>query len=797
MKRYFKNSPREIVLLFAIALFFAGCNEANENIYRSTTNFGNGWQFSRKAASDTTFTEWETINLPHTMRLEPLVVNDQFQGLGHYTKTFSVSDTANRKFFFYFEGVMQVATLFINNEKVLTHSGGYLPFTVDATPQLRPDTVNQIDVWVDNTDNAQVPPGKALADLDFNYYGGIYRNVYLITTGKIFITDAVAADEVAGGGVLVHFDEVSAEQAQGMLRVQAKNESGSTEKVRLLANLISSDGQIFYFRSDEALVQPDSTVTLQQELVVDDPQLWSPQQPQLYRLLVELMAGERLLDSTSLNIGIRKIELNENGFFVNGEKQFLRGTNRHQEYPFVGYALSDEAQWRDAVKIKSAGFDFVRLSHYPHAEAFMDACDALGLLVMDCIPGWQFFGDSVFIQNSYQDCRDMIRRDRNHACVAFWELSLNESPMTNEYMQTVNEILDQELPFGDSYSAGWTDYPAYDLFIPARQHAQPPDYWNFYKNGNRNVFVAEYGDWEYYAQNAGFNQKAFDGLKADERNSRQLRGSGEQRLLQQALNFSQAAASNRRGIGTIGHANWLMFDYNRGYADDLEASGIADIFRLPKFSWYFYGGQRPHQEQVPASVAFGPMVFIASYNNQLSSREVTVFSNCDEVELLAEEHVLARQTATKDSVFATLAFPPFHFENVPVGTANLSAIGYIDGMEAARHEVAVAATAARIRLKADLEGIAINENYPDLFFVNACVTDSVGNLVYDADLAVEFTIEGSGKVLGYNPVIAEAGIASALIRTEALDSLLVISAKARGILPYRLVLQRYERKVNK
>jgi beta-galactosidase len=127
----------------------------------------------------------------------------------------------------------------------------------------------------------------------------------------------------------------------------------------------------------------------------------------------------------------------------------------------------------------------------------------------------------------------------------------------------------------------------------------------------------------------------------------------------------------------------------------------------------------------------------------------------------------------------------------------LTAIGYIDGREAARHEVAVVGNPARIRLKADLEGIAINENYPDLFFVNACVTDSVGNLVYDADLVVEFTIEGSGKVLGDNPVVAEGGIASALIRTETMDSLLVISAKARGILPDRLVLQRCEQKVHK
>jgi beta-galactosidase len=787
------NISLKAFILAVISVTIASCTRSVENIYRTTENFGSDWQFSRKAADDSTITKWESVNLPHTMRIEPLVVNDQFQGVGHYVKTFSVSDINNRKYFLYFEGVMQVATIFINGEKVLTHSGGYLPFTVDATPFLRADTANQIDVWVDNTDNALVPPGKALADLDFNYYGGIYRNVYLITTGKIYITDAVEADHVAGGGVLLHFDEVSADQAKGILRVQAKNESGTGESLRVLATLISSDGQIFHFRSDEKHAKPDSTVTLQQELVVDNPLLWSPQQPQRYRLLVELMAGERLLDSTSLNIGIRKIDLNENGFYINGEKQFLRGTNRHQEYPYVGYALSDEAQWRDAVKIKSAGFDFVRLSHYPHAEAFMDACDKLGLLVMDCIPGWQFFGDSVFVENSYQDCRDMIRRDRNHPCVAFWELSLNESPMTDEYMQSVNEILDEELPFGDSYSASWIDYPAYDLFIPARQHAEPPGYWNFYKNGKRNVFVAEYGDWEYYAKNAGFNQKAFGDLKADERTSRQLRSSGEKHLLQQALNFSEAAASNRRGIGTIGHANWLMFDYNRGYADDLEASGIADIFRVPKFVFYFYQSQRPPQEQYPAPVASEPMVFIASYNTRQSSPTITIFSNCQEVELFVGDNLIARQPAVKDSAFASLLFPPYRFANVPVGTGKLTAIGYIDGKEAARYEVALAGEPERIRLQADLEGIAINENYPDVFLVNTYITDSAGNTVYDANLPVVFTIEGRGKLLGENPVYSQAGIASALVRTETLDALLVISATAPGLFPGRLVLRENDR----
>jgi beta-galactosidase len=179
-----------------------------------------------------------------------------------------------------------------------------------------------------------------------------------------------------------------------------------------------------------------------------------------------LVVDDQIIQTEVEKIGIRSIELTQNEFLLNGEKKYFRGTNRHQEYPYVGYAISKNANRRDAIKIKQAGFDFVRLSHYPQDISFLEACDELGLLVMNAIPGWQYYSDDPeFLKNSYQDIRDMVRRDRNHPSVVFWEVSLNESPMTDTYMVEANKILKEELPFEDTYSAGWIDHEAFDLYF--------------------------------------------------------------------------------------------------------------------------------------------------------------------------------------------------------------------------------------------------------------------------------------------------------------------------------------------
>ncbi len=254
-------------------------------------------------------------------------------------------------------------------------------------------------------------------------------------------------------------------------------------------------------------MEANSDTAVLKNLQVVNPKLWHPDHPVLYSLEISVNENKKTIDAVKTKIGIRKFEIVNSRVLINGEPLLLVGTNRHQEYPYIGNALSDNAQYRDAVKIKEAGFNIVRLSHYPQSPAFMDACDELGILTIAAVPGWQFVGNETFMQRSYQDARDLIRRDRNRASVVFWELSLNESPMPDNYMQQMTAIAKEESPESKLITCGWIDR-YYDVYIPARKHASPPYYWKNY-NGRMPLFTGEYGDWEYFAQDAGLNQAGY------------------------------------------------------------------------------------------------------------------------------------------------------------------------------------------------------------------------------------------------------------------------------------------------
>jgi beta-galactosidase len=659
--------------------------------------------------------------------------------------------------------------------------GGYLPFTVDLTSDAAKEKTIRVAVRLDNRNTNLVPPGKPIRNLDFTYPGGLYRGVKLIVTDLLHITDSVYANTPAGGGIYVSTEKAAKQEATLHVETQVINESNHPEKFIVIASLRGmNDREVAKSASEPAVLDAGQSKEIIQYLHVMNPNLWSPDHPVLYRMRCSVQRDSDMsfADTINTNVGIRRLQLTPHALLINGVPVIIRGSNRHQEYPYVEYAMSPEAAWRDARKIKDAGFNFIRMSHYPQYPAFIDACDKLGIMVMVAMPGWQIFhNNSSFIDNAYQNIRDMIRLDRNHPSVVFWETALNETEEPLWFHETCYKIAHEEMPGDQCFTFGQY-WPGYDV----------RGLWR------------EYGDW-----NFGGNEST----------SRQFRGDGEQAMLQQTWNFLWtlnnilAIRDNPKGE-LIGAATWVMFDYNRGYYWKQEGSGMMDIFRLPKFVYYFYQSQRD-PSVIRNDVSSGPMVFIANYWTPLPSpAKVIVFSNCQEVELKLNGHTMARQQpdngpdtpyssgkmslattgsnydASGGSVFdggncKRLEHPPFTFMSVPYEEGTLEAIGYINGKPAAKYIIHTPQTPASLKIVFDTAGKNLTANGSDAIFVRALVLDKNGTVIPNVSADVTFKAKGDAHLIGANPLPAEAGIASILLQAGLQPGNITVTVSSPGL----------------
>lgn len=770
-----------------VFILFATClscnNKASVESVSSINAFNQNWEYSLDSSENTIDDlingqsinmNWEFVDLPHTANIEPLVVNDQWQGICWYRKSFrSEREWKGKNVFLKFGGAMNVAEVWINNTKLTTNVGGYLPFVVDLTNHLLPKENNILYVRLNNEDNPVTGP-KPLEILDFNMYGGLYRDVHLVIKNPVHITDAIYENVAGGGGIFITYPELTNELAKVAIKTHIRN-TRKTESRIDVKQVLEKDGVVIVSESKTVTIDSDESLELNQIIEVIDPALWSPGSPNLYHLKTIIIGQEGQLDKEVTRIGIRKFEMIENQLYINGEHTILRGVNRHQEYPYIGYALSNNAQYRDALKIKEAGFDFVRLSHYPHSSSFMDACDELGIVTLNAILGWQYYiEDEDFKKQVYSSCRKLIRRDRNHASVLAWEVSLNESWMPEPFIDSLIQITREEYPYEGCLAAGWQQY-GYDIYLQARQHRlQHPSGFS-----EKPYIVSEYGDWEYYAMNAGLQQDSWENLLEEERSSRQLFGSGEKRLLQQAMNIQEAHNDNL-GLRIVGDAYWVMFDYNRGYADDLEASGVMSIFRLPKYAYHFFRSQRSVGENV-AGKASKAMVFIASEFSEASLKEIRIFSNCEEVELINNDVFIKKQRPDNNRISENIKHPPFTFRDLDLDTGTLKAIGRINGTAVAEHTITTPGLPHKINLYADISGKPWEKGVKDAIFIRAQVIDKNGQVIPTYDEEVSFQISGDAKIIGNASPLAEGGVASVLVMAGNLSGEIGVSASSESL----------------
>lgn len=749
----------------------------------SLTDYRQDWQFAKGPdqangqAPDNLL--WQDISLPHTPHIEPMVVNHQWQGIAWYRKTIKAqAQWQGNKVFLRFEAAMNDAQVWLNGELLGRHLGGYLPFTFDLSDKLINGKDNILLVKLNNQDNPTIGP-KPLKSLDFNTYGGLYRGVSLSVKSPLYISDEILANKKASGGVFVTYPKVSEKESQIDVKTHLVNDKELAQTF-VLRQSLSVDGKAVNEVQQQFVLEASSDKQFAQHINLKNAQLWHPNHPNLYTLTTTLELDGQIIESQSRKIGIREFAFNQQQqLLINGDVFFLRGVNRHQEYPHVGYALSPQADYRDAVKIKSAGFDYVRLSHYPHSPAFMQAADELGLVVIDAILGWQYYAETPeFKAQIIRTCRDLVRRDRNHASVLAFECSLNESHMPDEFIADLHAMVKQEYP--SAFSAGWQ--MGFDMYLQARQHRL-----QHYETPKVPYNVSEYGDWEYYAQNAGLNQDSWADLKEEERTSRQLLSHGEARLLQQARNVQEAHNDN---LKTPAYADgyWVMFDYNRGYADDLEASGIMSLYRLPKYSYYFYQSQRDPALQ-SAQYSAGPMVKIASEWTADSSSHIRVFSNAQEVELRLNGKLVARQKPLINALSEHLPHPPFEFILPQFEAGKLTATAFIEGKQVASDEVSTPGAVAAIKLRIDTSGMAPVAGQNDVVFVYAELQDAAGNKVPLNGQQVDFSVNGDLAIMNPEAVLSEQGTAAVLVRIGQTLKEATISARFNDIRSATVPLQ--------
>lgn len=734
-------------------------------------------------------TPWENVTLPHTSFIEPLAVANQWEGISYYKKNFHISNAdKGKKLFIEFEGAMQIAEVWLNGKFVTKHTGGYLPFQIDISEIVKYNDNNELLVRLDNRPDPLVPPGKPLKTLDFCYHSGIYRDVNLIKTSKVYITDPVSSAKVQGGGVFVWYSNVSEANATVHVKTEIRNEESIPLNCKVKHLLLDKYGkQVAETDLQSKQMGVKTNVDFMHLLSVKQPELWSPDAPNLYHLKTIVYHDDKIVDEQTTRIGIRWFEFSRNeGFKLNGKSVIIEGTNRHQEYPYIGNAVSNNANYRDIQKIKNAGFNMVRLGHYPQDKSVFEACDELGLLVENPIPGWQFFNNSdEFKSHVYADIQKLIRRDRNHACVLLWEVSLNEAYPPVSFRRKCVSVAHAEFPNDQGFTAG-------DLYAQNTNWDVPHNSWDEENKTrpqdvqpDRPGFVREYGDYEFGGHYS---------------TTRQFRADGEEKLLQSAWNFIWEH-NMLRGCHpwTVGDATWSMYDYNRGYELNICASGASDILRLPKFTYYFFQSQRNPKPAIEnKAIENGPMVYIANYwTSRQSPAKVVTFSNCDEVELFLNGKSIARQKPDSgpDTPYGDflkggkpfdggnsqyLKHPPFTFNNLKWKKGVLKAVGYIDGKMQAEFEVRTPEVPRKLDVQIDYSGRALKADGADVVFVYVHLKDKNGVTVPTAENEVTIEVTGEASIVSPKTVKAEAGIATFLLQATEKSGSVSMKVQCKG-----------------
>ncbi len=392
-----------------VALIITAFVVLTASAQRRTVSINDCWNFSIGG-------DESVVSFPHTWNA--LDCDDDipgyYRGVGVYRKSVRVDDfIPGQKVTVHFEGADQEVTLNVNGHRVGNHKGGYAAFAFDVSEFVHTGD-NDFEIVVDNSHNPDIAPLSA----DFTFFGGIYRDVYLIYTPEVSLSTTYYASD----GVFARTVAVSDDAAKVNLTAMLSNAGPEKKKVNLTFELFDPSGEKVAVSSGKVTLSPGAeNVSVSRDVTVKSPRLWSTETPEIYRVTAKIQDGGNS-DEVAVPLGIRTFRFDKDeGFFLNGEHLKLMGTNRHQDYLGKGNALPDEMHERDVRLLKEMGGNFLRVAHYPQDPVVMYECDKSGIVASVEIPIVNAVTISeAFRENCVEMAREMMYQNFNHPSVVMW-----------------------------------------------------------------------------------------------------------------------------------------------------------------------------------------------------------------------------------------------------------------------------------------------------------------------------------------------------------------------------------------
>ena len=535
-------------------------------------DLNNGWEFTRQFSEEFLQGGGEdvtTVRLPHTCAETPYDYFDEsvYQMVSGYRRTLTVPEEwAGKRLILTVGAAGHCAAVYLDGEMLTIHRSGYTAFRVDLS-RAQPGE-HLLVIQVDSRETVNQPPFGFV--VDYMTYGGLYREVWLEVKEPAHIVDVFAKPRVVRPGGIVDSDVHCAEADRDCVIRQTLLYDGAA----VATAAVSLEGA--------NLMAPAIPVSMK----VPEVHLWDIDEANLYTLTTELLRRGEVLDTHTARIGFREIDFRADGFYLNGRKVKLRGLNRHQSYPYVGYAMPASMQRLDADILKrELGLNAVRTSHYPQSHHFIDRCDELGLLVFTEIPGWQHIGDAAWKSVAIDNVREMVEQYRNHPSIILWGVRINESKDDDDLYRATNELarqLDPTRPTGGvrciKKSHLFEDVYTYNDFVHDGTNAGCEPKKAVTSDMNKAYFISEYNGHM-------FPTKMFD---------------SELHLLEHTLRHATVRDAVEGESDIAGAFGWCMFDYNThqdfGSGDRICYHGVLDMYRNPKPAAAVYAVE---QDEVP------------------------------------------------------------------------------------------------------------------------------------------------------------------------------------------------------